>query len=182
LNDYLIFSGHDGWKPNADADEPGPDQPQHGERNGARGSINDWSSSQGPSTSVHEPQPWKYGSNWRVAHDDALSRVKPGSSESVYPIAGVIPNGATLTGPPQQHGPFADVGIYRNPAERHDGRGASLPGNYGFLRGKYHCTVDLLFDQFSNVHLCNTKFSAPNAKYISKPVKQEVNCTVILPL
>jgi len=32
------------------------------------------------------------------------------------------------------------------------------------LRGKYHCTVDLLFDQFRNVHLCSTKFSAPSTK------------------
>jgi len=30
------------------------------------------------------------------------------------------------------------------------------------LKGKYHCTVDLLFDQFRNVRLCSTNFSAPS--------------------
>jgi len=32
------------------------------------------------------------------------------------------------------------------------------------LRGKYHCTVHLLFDQFRNVCLCSTKFSAPSTE------------------
>jgi len=32
------------------------------------------------------------------------------------------------------------------------------------LKGKYHCTVDLLFGQFRNVHLCSTKFSAPSTE------------------
>ena len=50
------------------------------------------------------------------------------------------------------------------------------------LKGKYHFTVDLLFDWFRNVPLCSTKFSAPSAKYISKLVVQEVNRTAILPL
>jgi hypothetical protein len=39
--------------------------------------------------------------------------------------------------------------------------------------GKYHCTIDLLFDWFELVYLAN--------KNNSKPVKQEVNDTVILP-
>jgi len=30
------------------------------------------------------------------------------------------------------------------------------------LRGKYHCTVDLLFHRFRNVRRCSTKFSAPS--------------------
>jgi len=34
-----------------------------------------------------------------------------------------------------------------------------LPGKH--LRGKYHCTVDLLFEQFKNVRLFSTKLSAP---------------------
>jgi len=33
------------------------------------------------------------------------------------------------------------------------------------LRGKYHCTVDLLFDRFRNVLLCITKFSAPSTNW-----------------
>ena len=45
------------------------------------------------------------------------------------------------------------------------------------LKGKYHCTIDLLFDWFGNVPLCSTKFSAPSMKNISKPVKQEVSDT-----
>jgi len=50
------------------------------------------------------------------------------------------------------------------------------------LKGKYHCTIDLLFDQFRNV-LCAwcTKFCTAQ-RPISKTVKQEVNRTVILPL
>jgi len=32
------------------------------------------------------------------------------------------------------------------------------------LRGKYHSTVDLLFNRFGNVHLCSSKFSAPSTK------------------
>jgi len=49
------------------------------------------------------------------------------------------------------------------------------------LKGKSHCTIDLLICRFRNVLLCSTKFSAPSEKCISKPVKQEVNLTVILP-
>jgi len=32
------------------------------------------------------------------------------------------------------------------------------------LKGKYHCTVDLLFDQFRNVALCSTKFSSTSTE------------------
>ncbi len=39
-----------------------------------------------------------------------------------------------------------------------------------YYRGKYHCSIDLLFDWFVSCHTAN-----------SKPVKQEVNRTVILP-
>jgi len=49
------------------------------------------------------------------------------------------------------------------------------------LTEKYHCTFDLLFDQFRNVYLYSAKFNAPSTEAISKPVKQEVNCTVIPP-
>jgi len=49
-----------------------------------------------------------------------------------------------------------------------------------YYRGKYHCTVDLLFDWFEiscmttdKVFICKTDQS--------KPVKQEVNGTVIFP-
>jgi hypothetical protein len=48
--------------------------------------------------------------------------------------------------------------------------------------GKYHCTVDLLFDWFGLGYFANK-----NKKMLvvitanSKPVKQEVNGTVILP-
>jgi len=31
------------------------------------------------------------------------------------------------------------------------------------LRGKYHCTIDLLYDWFGNVPLCSTKFCASSA-------------------
>jgi hypothetical protein len=52
-----------------------------------------------------------------------------------------------------------------------------------YQRGKYHCTVDLLFDWFGLVcfpYKKQTKnVSSHTADY--KPVKQEVNATVILP-
>jgi hypothetical protein len=53
----------------------------------------------------------------------------------------------------------------------------AMPGNT--KGGKYHCTVDLLFDCFGLVCFANKKqkFTAD-----SKPVKQEVNGTVIRPL
>ncbi len=47
--------------------------------------------------------------------------------------------------------------------------------------GMYHCTIDLLFDWFELVCLANkTKFVSCH-KTNSKPIKQEVNGTVILP-
>jgi hypothetical protein len=50
----------------------------------------------------------------------------------------------------------------------------------GILKGKYHCTVDLLFDWFGFVLQIKTKIvSCFTAN--SKPIKQEVNGTVILP-
>ena len=45
--------------------------------------------------------------------------------------------------------------------------------------GKYHCTIDLLFDWFGLVCFANKNVSCHTAD--SKPVKQEVNGTVILP-
>jgi hypothetical protein len=51
----------------------------------------------------------------------------------------------------------------------------------GILRGEYHCTIDLLFDWFGLVCFSNkSKFFSFHTAY-SKPVKQEVNGTVILP-
>jgi len=60
-------------------------------------------------------------------------------------------------------------------------RAAILRWTREYWRGKYHCTVDLLFDCLESavwlllifVFICKTGQS--------KPVKQEVNCTVILP-
>ncbi len=51
------------------------------------------------------------------------------------------------------------------------------PGNT--KGGKYHCTIDLLFDWFGFVCFANKN---KNSSHIadSKPVKQEVNGTVIL--
>jgi hypothetical protein len=47
-------------------------------------------------------------------------------------------------------------------------------------RGRYHCTIDLQFDWFGLVCFANIKnVSCHTAD--SKPVKQEVNGTVILP-
>jgi hypothetical protein len=43
--------------------------------------------------------------------------------------------------------------------------------------GKYYCTIDLLFDWFELVCFANKN---KNCQY-SKPVKQEVNGTMILP-
>jgi len=50
-----------------------------------------------------------------------------------------------------------------------------------YLRVKYHRTIDLLYDWFGIVCLANKnkKFTCHTAD--SKPVKQEVNSTVILP-
>jgi len=46
--------------------------------------------------------------------------------------------------------------------------------------GKYHCTIDLLFDWFGFVLQVKTKIVSCHTAD-SKPVKQEVNGTVILP-
>jgi hypothetical protein len=52
----------------------------------------------------------------------------------------------------------------------------------GVLKGKYHCTIDLLSDWFRLACLvCKTKTVSIHTAD-SKPVKQEVNGTVILPL
>jgi len=48
-----------------------------------------------------------------------------------------------------------------------------------YQRGKYHCTVDLLFDWFGLVCFANKNKNCYTAD--SKPVKQEVNGTVIFP-
>jgi hypothetical protein len=48
-------------------------------------------------------------------------------------------------------------------------------------RGKYHCTINLLFDCFDKSLLqIKTKIVSHHTA-VSKPVKQEVNSTVILP-
>ncbi len=53
----------------------------------------------------------------------------------------------------------------------------------GILRGKHHCTIDLLFDWFGLVCFAN-KNKKCQLSYSStadfKPVKQEVNGTMIL--
>ncbi len=49
----------------------------------------------------------------------------------------------------------------------------------GILKGKCHCTIDLLFDWFELV--CFAKKNVNSQTADSKPVKQEVNSTVILP-
>ncbi len=49
-----------------------------------------------------------------------------------------------------------------------------------YYRGIYHCTVNLLFDWFGLVCFANTFFVSFHTTN-SKPVKQEVNGTVILP-
>ncbi len=49
-------------------------------------------------------------------------------------------------------------------------------------RGKYHCTVDLLFDLFGLACFANKNKKLPSCHTAdTKPVKQEVNSTVILP-
>jgi hypothetical protein len=48
--------------------------------------------------------------------------------------------------------------------------------------GKYHCTIDLLFDWFGLVYFENKKQKLSVVHTVdSKSVKQEVNGTVILP-
>jgi len=50
------------------------------------------------------------------------------------------------------------------------------------LKGKYHCTADILFDRFRNVHSAGWTELCTSQTHISKPVKQEAGCTIILPL
>jgi hypothetical protein len=50
-----------------------------------------------------------------------------------------------------------------------------------YKRGKYYCTVELLFDWFGLVCFANDKIIDSCHTGDSIPVKQEVNCTVILP-
>jgi hypothetical protein len=50
-----------------------------------------------------------------------------------------------------------------------------------YKRGKYHCTIDLLFDWFGLICFANKTKIASCHTADSKPVKQEVNGTVILP-
>jgi len=49
-----------------------------------------------------------------------------------------------------------------------------------YLRRKYHCTVDLLFNWFGLVCFANKNKVSIVTTADSKPVKQEVNGTVIL--
>jgi len=53
--------------------------------------------------------------------------------------------------------------------------------NQGILKGAYHCTVDLLYDWFGISCMATTIFVFICKSDVSKPVKQEVNSTVILP-
>ncbi len=50
----------------------------------------------------------------------------------------------------------------------------------GILRGKYHCTIDLLFGLDQSIFQIKTKIVTCHAAD-SKLVKEEVNGTVILP-
>ncbi len=53
--------------------------------------------------------------------------------------------------------------------------------NQGKLKGKYYCTIDLLCDWFGLVCFANKNKIGNSDTADSKPVKQEVNGTVILP-
>jgi hypothetical protein len=53
--------------------------------------------------------------------------------------------------------------------------------NRKYKRGKYHCTIDLLFDWSGLVCFANKNKYCQLSYSDSKPVKQEVNITVILP-
>ncbi len=65
------------------------------------------------------------------------------------------------------------------------GTGTALIGqNQGMLKGKYHCTVDLLFDWLgiscmTTDNFCFYLHYLQNRHF--KPLKQEVNSTMILP-
>jgi hypothetical protein len=59
---------------------------------------------------------------------------------------------------------------------------ALIAPEQGILCGKYHCTIDLLFDWFGLVCVLQIKTKIVSCHTTdSKPVKQEVNGTVILP-
>jgi hypothetical protein len=47
--------------------------------------------------------------------------------------------------------------------------------------GQHHCTIDLLFDLFGLACFANKTKMVSGQTADSKPVKQEVNCAVILP-
>jgi len=51
----------------------------------------------------------------------------------------------------------------------------------GILKGKYHCTINLLFDWFGLVCFANKNKIVSCHSADTKPVKQEVNGKVILP-
>jgi hypothetical protein len=53
--------------------------------------------------------------------------------------------------------------------------------NQGILKGKYQCSVDLLFDWFGLACFANKTKNVSSHTADSKPVKQEVNGTAILP-
>jgi hypothetical protein len=53
--------------------------------------------------------------------------------------------------------------------------------SWEYLREKYHCTIDLLFDWFGISCMTTDKYLFLFAKELSKPVKQEADGTVILP-
>jgi hypothetical protein len=57
--------------------------------------------------------------------------------------------------------------------------GRLIPGNT--KGGKYHCTVDLLYDWLGFVCFANKNKIVSSQTADSKPVKQEVNGTVIFP-
>jgi hypothetical protein len=50
-----------------------------------------------------------------------------------------------------------------------------------YCKGEYHCTIDLLFDWFGLVCFANKTKIVSYHTADSKPVKQEVNGTSILP-
>jgi hypothetical protein len=76
--------------------------------------------------------------------------------------------------------PWANTSLisppYPSPTQR------KLGSMQGILKGKYHCTIDLLSDWFGISCIATDNFCFLICKTDwSKPVKQEVNGTVILP-
>jgi hypothetical protein len=57
----------------------------------------------------------------------------------------------------------------------------SIMLNQGILKGEYHCTIDLLFDWFGISYMTTDNFCFYLQYRLSRPVKQEVNSTGILP-